>query len=92
MTDPLGIPFLRCHNLLNVFAPCGEGEAAVCDKLHDYFDYVHVWLQTQKFAGEPAVPYCIIGCCEFNKHSTCLLFHQKALFNLLSQQSDLIYG
>ena len=36
-------------------APGGEGEAAVCDKLHDHFDNVPVWQQTQKLAGETTV-------------------------------------
>ena len=39
----------------------------VCDKLHDYFDHVSVWQQTQKLADEAAVPYGIIGCSEINK-------------------------
>ena len=67
-------------------------EAAVCDKLHDHFDHVSVWQQTQKLAGEAAVPYGIIGCSEIGKYSTGLLFCQKALLNVLSQQSDLIYS
>ena len=33
-------------------APGGEGEAAVCDKLHNHFDHVPLWQQTQKLAGE----------------------------------------
>ena len=71
-------------------APGGEGEDAVCDKLHDHFNHVPVWRQTQKLAGETAVPYGIIGCCEINKNSTDLLFRQKALLDVLSQQSNLI--
>ena len=69
----------------------------VCDKLHDHLDHVPVWQQTQKLVDEVTVPevtvpYGIIGCCEIYKHSTSLLFHQKALLDVLSQQSDLIYG
>ena len=71
-------------------APSDKGEATVCDKLHDHFDHVPVWQQIQKLAGEVTVPYSIIGCCEVNKHSSGLLFRQKALLNVLSQQSDLI--
>ena len=48
-------------------------------------------MQMQKLAGEAEVPYGIIGCCEINKHSTSLLFMQKALLDALSQESDLIY-
>ena len=36
--------------------PGGEGEAAVCDQLHDHFDHVLVWQQMQKLAGEAVVP------------------------------------
>ena len=60
-------------------APGGEGEAVVCDKLHDHFYHVSVWQQTQKLAGESAVPYSIIGCCEINRHSTGLIFFAKKL-------------
>ena len=38
-------------------APSGEGEAAVCGKLHDNFDHVPVWQQMQKLAGEAMVLY-----------------------------------
>ena len=64
----------------------------VCDKLHDHFDHVSVWQQTQKLAGEAAVPYSIIGCCEISKYSTSLLLCQKALLDVLSQQNELIYS
>ena len=60
-TDPCGTLFLRLPNQLG-----GEGEAAICDKLHDHFDYVPLWQQTQKLAGETQVPCSIIGCCEIN--------------------------
>ena len=73
-------------------APGGKGEAVVCDKLHEHFDYVPVWQQMQKLAGEAAVPYSIIGCCEISKHSAGLLSRQKAFIDVLSQQSDLIHG
>ena len=64
----------------------------VCDKLYDHLDHVPVWQQTQKLAGKSAVLYGSIGCCVINKHITSILFHQKALLNVLSKQSDLIYG
>ena len=73
-------------------APGGEGEAVVSDKLHNHFDQMLVWQQMQKLAGEAVVPHSIIYCCEINKHSTGLLFRQKTLLDVLSQQSDLVYG
>ena len=74
-----------------MFARGSKGEAVACSKLNDHFDHMLVWQLTQKLAGEAAVPYNIIGCCEINKHSTSL-FYQKALLNGLNQQSDLIYS
>jgi len=49
----------------------------------------HVWLQ---LAGEAAVPYGAVGCCEVDKHSSGLLFSWKAILDVLCQQGDLIYG
>ena len=66
--------------------PDGDGEAVVCDKLHYHFYHVPVWQQTQKLAGKATVSYGITECCEINKHSTCLCYHQKALLDILSKQ------
>ena len=46
----------------------------VCDKLHDYFDHVPVWQQKQKLAGDAAVPYSIIGCCEIKNAALAFFF------------------
>ena len=40
-----------------MFTPCGEGEAVVYDKLHDYFDHVPFLQQMQKLAGKAMVPH-----------------------------------
>ena len=49
------------RSLWNAYsAPSGMGEAMICDKLHVHFNHVPVWHQTQKLAGEAAVPYSIM--------------------------------
>jgi len=40
----------------------------------------------------PRVPYGVVGCCEVNKHSSGRLSSWKAIFNVLYQQGDLVYG
>ena len=50
--------------------PDGEGEAVICDMLHDHFDHASVWQQMQKIASEATVPYIIRGFFEINKQST----------------------
>ena len=48
--------------------------------------------QLQQLAGEATVPYSVVGCCEFDKHSSSLLFSRKAIWlNVLCQQGDLVY-
>jgi len=70
----------------------GEGEAAIANHLHDQADHVSIRQQLQQLAGEAAVPYSVIGCCEVYKHSYGLLFSRKAIFNVLCQQGDLVYS
>ena len=72
-TDSCGTPFLRRRNLLCIPLPVIRVKLRFVCKLHDHFDHAPVWQQTQKLAGEAAVPYIIIGCCEISKHSTSLL-------------------
>ena len=48
--------------------------------------------QLQQLAGEAAVAYSIVGCCEVDKHSSGLLFSRKAILDVLCQQGDLLYG
>jgi len=48
--------------------------------------------QSQQLAGETAVPYSIVGCCEVDKHSFGLLFSRKPILDVLRQQGDLVYG
>ena len=46
----------------------------------------------QQHAGEAAVPYSVVGCCEVDKHSSGLLFSRKAILDVLCQQGDLVHG
>jgi len=55
-------------------------------------NHVSIKQQLQQLAGEAAVPHSVVGCCEVDKHSSGLLFSQKAIFNVLCQQGDLVYG
>ena len=48
--------------------------------------------QLQQLAGEAAVPYSVVGCCEVDKYSSSLLFSWKAVLDVLCQQGDLIHG
>jgi len=48
--------------------------------------------QLQQLAGEAAVPYSVVGCCEVDKHSSSLLFSRKAILDVIRQQGDLVYG
>jgi len=53
---------------------------------------VSIRQQLQLLAGEAAVPYSVVGCCEVDKYSSDLLFSQKAILDVLCQQGDFIYG
>ena len=46
----------------------------------------------QQLAGEAAVPYSVVGCCEVDKHTCGLLFSRKTILDVLYQQGDLVYG
>jgi len=48
--------------------------------------------QSQQLAGEAAVPYSVVGCCEVDKHSSGLIFSRKTILDVLRQQGDLVYG
>ena len=60
-----------------MLCPDGKGEAVVYDKLHDHFDHVPVWQQTQKLAGRTTVSYDIISCCEINNTAPAFFFANK---------------
>jgi len=61
------------------FAVSGaKGEAAIANHLHDHMVHVSIKWQLQQLAGEAAVPYGVIGCCEVDKHSSGLL-NRKAI-------------
>jgi len=51
----------------------GKGKAAIANHLRDHMDHVFVRQQSQKLAGEAAVPYGVVACCEVEKHSSGLL-------------------
>jgi len=55
-------------------------------------DHVSIRQQSQQLAGESAVPYSVVGCCEVDKHSFGLLFSRKVILDVLCQQRDLVYG
>jgi len=71
-TDPCGTSFEA--SLAAPFAvSCDKGEAAIANHLHDHVDRVSISQQSQQLAGEAAVPYSVVGCCEVGKHSSGLL-------------------
>jgi len=43
------------------------------------------------FAGEAAMRYSVLGCCEVDKHSSGLLLSRKTLLDVLCQQGDLVW-
>jgi len=51
-----------------------KGKAAIANHLHDHVDHVSVRQQFQQLAGEAAVLYDVVGCCEVDKHSSGLVF------------------
>jgi len=55
-------------------------------------DHVSIRQQPQQLAGEAAVPCSVLVCCEIEKHSTGLLFSQKAILDVLCQQGDFFCG
>jgi len=73
-TDPCATPFLRVVTCSFCQLSGGKGKAAIANLLHDHVDHVSVRQQSQQLAGEAAVRYGVIGCCEVDKHSSCLLF------------------
>jgi len=46
--------------------------------------------QLQQLAGEAAVPYQVLRCCEVDKHRSGLLFSRKTILDVLCQQGDLV--
>jgi len=52
----------------------GEGEAVIANHLYDHMNHVSIRQQLQQLAGDAAVSYTVIGCCEVDKHSSGLLF------------------
>jgi len=76
-TDLCGTPFLRCRNLLLLQFPVAR-KAAIANLLHDHVDHVCIKRQLQQLAGEAAVPFSVVGCCEIDKHSFGLL-NRKAM-------------
>ena len=91
-TNLFGTSFLRRRNLLLFVISGGKGKAAIANHLHDHVDHVSIRQQLLQLAGETAVPYSVVGCCEVDKHSTGLLLSRKAILDVLCQQGDLVYG
>jgi len=60
----------------------GKGKAAIFNHLHDHADHVSIRQQSQQLAGEAAVPYSVVGCCEVvieeSHANTEILKHQEA--------------
>jgi len=50
----------------------GKGKAAIANHLHDHVDHVSIRQQSQQLAGEAAVLYSVVDCCEVDEHSSCL--------------------
>jgi len=61
-TDPYGTLFLR-HRISG-----GKHKAAIVNHLHEHVDHVSIRQQSQQIAGEAAVPYSVVGCCEVDNH------------------------
>jgi len=66
-TDPCGKPFFRRRNLLLWPFPVVRVIAAIANHLHDHVDHVSIRQQSQQLAGEAAVPYSVVGCCEVDE-------------------------
>ena len=64
----------------------------ITNHLHDHVDHVSITQQLQQLAGDAAVPYNVVGCCDVDKHGSGLLFSPKAILNVLCQAGDLLYG
>ena len=91
-TDPWGTPFFkRCNLLCLLSPPVDDSKASVLDELHDHTDHVPIMQEPQQLAGEAAVPYCVVCCCQVYKHGTGLLFCLKAVLkDVLSKQNYLV--
>ena len=50
--------------------------------LHDHVDHVSIRQQSQQLAGEAAVPYGVVGCCEVDKHSSPAFFLAEKLSSM----------
>ena len=89
-TDPCETPFLRHRNLLCVPLPVVRVKLQF---VTSSMIILNMCLSGSKVAcswGRSAI--WDQGCCDINKCSIGLLFHLNALLDILSQQSDLIYG
>jgi len=72
-TNPCGTPFLSHRNLLLLLFPVGgKGEAAIANHLHDHVNHVSMMQQLKQLAGEAAVPYSVVGCCEVDNTAPAL--------------------
>jgi len=71
-TDPCGTPFLRCRNLLLWPFPVERVKLRLLT-ISMIMWTVSVRQQSQQFAGEAAVPYSVVGCCEVDKYNSGLL-------------------
>jgi len=71
-TDPCGMP-------LPFAITGGTSEAAIANNLHDHSDHVSIRQQPQQLAGEAAVRYSVVGCCEVDKLSSALLSRNAIL-------------
>jgi len=52
----------------------GNGKAVIANHLHDHVDHVSIRKQLQQLAGEAAVPYGVVSCCEVDLQSSGFLF------------------
>jgi len=83
-TDP-GETVLEASQLAPSAVSGGMGKAAIANHLHDHADHVSIRQQSQQLAGEAAVPYGVVGCCEIDKHSSAFLAEKLSLMSCVSR-------
>ena len=71
---------------------CGKGKIAIANHPNDHPDHVSSRWQSQQLASEAAMPCSVIDQYEIDKHRSGLLLSRKAIFVVVCQQGDLVYG
>jgi len=92
MTDPCGMPFLWCRNLIHLPLLVVRVKLRLPTMSMIMRTTCLSGRQSQQLAGEAMMPCSVTGSSEIDKLSSSLLLSRKAVFDVLCQQGDLIYG